>query len=134
MQLICIPSIPQITCIAKNIAGPENGLVSNSIHKAAVGQRLRVAIEALGLTQAAVCRELGESTTKLGNWLRGADYPNEWFIARFCDRYGVTADWIYRGVISGAAEDVAAAIWKAARALEAADQEPDHQAPAGQKK
>lgn len=82
-------------------------------YKVEVGDRLRIAIQALGLSQAEVSRELSVSPSKLGNWLRGANYPDQWFIKRFCDRYGVTTDWIYRGVVSGAASDVAAALWKA---------------------
>jgi transcriptional regulator with XRE-family HTH domain len=88
-------------------------VVKSVAHKVACGRRLRIAIEAKGLSQAQVCRELKESTTKLGNWLRGDNYPEPWFLTRFCDRYGVTTDWIYRGVVSGASESVAAALWKA---------------------
>lgn len=102
--------------------------MGNAIHKSAVGRRLRVAIEALGLSQAAVCREFGESPPKLGNWLRGDNYPDEWFIARFCDRYGITTDWIYRGMVAGVASDVAGAIWKAEQASEAAPGEADRKA------
>lgn len=107
---------PQNICIAKKALTSDHEAMSNAIHRAEVGRRLRVAIEALGLTQVAVCRELGESTTKLGNWLRGDHYPDEWFVARFCDRYGITADWIYRGVVSGVASDVASELWKAEQA------------------
>lgn len=109
---------PQNVCIAEKTARAENPAVSNSIHKAEVGRRLRVAIEAIDVTQAEVCREMGVSPSKLGNWLRGENYPDQWFITRFCDRYGITTDWIYRGVVSGAASGVAARLWKAARASE----------------
>ena len=86
--------------------------MSNAQHQIRVGERLRLAIEAKGLTQVAVCKALGVSTSKLGNWLRGDNYPDPYFIKRFCDRYGVSADWIYRGVVSGMSADVADALWK----------------------
>jgi len=105
----------QKVCIVKPAPIQDNGLMTSLAHKIAVGRRLRIAIEAKGLTQAQVCRELNESTTKLGNWLRGDNYPEPWFVARFCTRYGITTDWIYRGIVSGASEDVAGALWKAAR-------------------
>lgn len=105
----------------------EYGAVKNAVHMAAVGRRLRVAIEALELSQVAVCNELKVSPTKLGNWLRGDNYPDPWFIARFCDRYGITADWIYREVVPGGASAVAGALWRAAQASELAGTVTDHQ-------
>jgi transcriptional regulator with XRE-family HTH domain len=70
-------------------------------HKAHVGRRLRAAIDASDLTQAEVARVLATTPSKLGNWLRGDNYPSAWFVTQFCERYGVTTDWIYRGVVSG---------------------------------
>lgn len=103
--------------------------MSNALHKAEVAARLRVAIEAVAGSQIKVCRELHISPSKLGNWLRGENYPDPWFIKRFCDRYGVTSDWIYRGVASGAASDVAGALWRVAQASEGAELAVDRPAP-----
>ena len=77
------------------------GLCQRSLHKAQVGRRLRAAIEALGITQTEVGRALGVAPSKLGNWLRGDNYPTPWFVKRFCDRYGMTTEWIYRGIVTG---------------------------------
>ena len=103
----------------------DNAGVSSDRYKIEVGARLRMAIEALGLTFAHVARELDESPSKLGNWMRGANFPDPWFVRRFCDRYGVTTDWLYRGQVSGVASGVADALW---RALEASQAEPAAQA------
>jgi transcriptional regulator with XRE-family HTH domain len=92
--------------------------VSNSTHRRQTGSRLGVAIEALGKTQAEVCRTLGVSPSKLGNWIRGDYYPDPYFVAQFCDRYGITADWIYRNQAGAVAGDVGDALWVAARAFE----------------
>lgn len=105
-------------CIARKPAWPENPAMGNTRHKIEVGRRLRIAIEALEISQADVARELSVTPSKLGNWLRGENYPDEWFISRFCDRYGITTDWIYRGVVSESASGRASALWKAARASE----------------
>ena len=69
-------------------------------HKMNVGDRLRTSIEALNLSQAEVARAFGVSPSNLGNWLRGDAYPNPLFVKQFCDRYGVNADYLYRGEVS----------------------------------
>ena len=89
-------------------------------HKRFVGDNLRLAIEAQGLSQAAVARALGISAPKLGNWLRGANYPDEWVMVAFCDRYGVTMDWIYRRRLFGLPGEMQANLAAAAEALSAA--------------
>ena len=106
-----------IVCIAKKMHGAQTPGMTQAIHKAEVGRRLRIAIEALGLSQAEVCRTMNVSPSKMGNWLRGDHYPDEWFIKRFCDRHGITTDWIYRGVVSGVASPVGDALWQAEQAL-----------------
>jgi len=45
---------------------------------------------------------------KLGNWMRGEHYPDPLFLTRFCNAYGITTDWIYRGVVPGVDAGVAA--------------------------
>lgn len=86
--------------------------MSETLHREQVGHRLRAAIEALSITQAAVGNALGVSPSKLGNWLRGVHYPSAWFVKLFCDRYGITTDWIYRGVVSGIDSALADALWQ----------------------
>ena len=70
-------------------------------HKQEVGRRLRTALQALNLKQADLSREFGDSPQKINNWLRGDNYPDEWFLYRFCSRYGVSTDYLYRGVVTG---------------------------------
>jgi transcriptional regulator with XRE-family HTH domain len=92
--------------------------VSETLHKLEVGRRLRAAIEALGLTQAGVASTLNTAPSKLGNWLRGDNYPAAWFVKRFCDRYGITTDWIYRGIVSGIDSDLADKLWRSEQKTE----------------
>lgn len=95
--------------------------MSDAQHKAEVGRRLRSAIETLGLTQTEVARGLAATPSKLGNWLRGDNYPSAWFVTRFCERYGVTTDWIYRGIVAGMDAKLADNLWKSAQAPAMAD-------------
>jgi len=75
--------------------------MSKSDHKKQVGRNLIRAMEALGIQQADLKRLLGVDSPKIGNWLRGDNYPDPYLLTLVCDRYGLTMDWIYRGVIPG---------------------------------
>jgi len=84
-------------------------------HRAEVGRRLGVTIAALGLKQKEMVENfsyLGVTTSKLANWLRGEYYPNEWFLVNFCERYGITTDWLLLGRPNDIRQDVADALWK----------------------
>jgi transcriptional regulator with XRE-family HTH domain len=76
-----------------------------------IGQRLRLAIQTTGRTQKFIADQFDVSPSKLGNWLRGDNYPNQEFVTRFCERYGITTDWIYLGVVSGMPKDLADKLW-----------------------
>lgn len=106
----------QNVCMAGGLHRSDNAGMPANQYKRDVGARLRLAIEALDLSFAEVARELDESPSKLGNWMRGTNFPDPWFVRRFCDRYGLTTDWLYRGQVSGVASDVAAALWRAKEA------------------
>lgn len=88
-----------------------------SLHKMEVGARLRLAIASLGRTPADVSRILGVTQQKLGNWMRGDNYPDETFIVSFCDRFNVSMDWIYRGRVSVVMDGpLVDALWAGAKA------------------
>ena len=97
-------------------------------HKIEVGSRLRMAIEALGLSQTAAGRPFGVTAQKMGNWLRGDHYPDPWFIFNFCARHPITADWIYLGRASGLTGEMGDALFAGASASQAAQLEVEHQA------
>jgi len=135
--------IMQISCtFGKRIPTPEllhlhpsgwvrPSAVNATSHKLLVGDRLRMAIEALGKRPVDVCRIFDVAPSKLGNWMRGEHYPDPWFIVRFCDRFNVTADFFYRGRVSSAMDaPLADALWAKEEAaqraqLERAAQEPE---------
>lgn len=89
-----------------------------SVHKVQVGDRLRVAIEALGVTQIEVARSIGISGSRLHNWIRGVHYPDPLEIVKLAQRWNITADWLLRGEIAGTVSPLADALWKSVSASE----------------
>ena len=87
-----------------------------SLHKVQVGDRLRTAIDSLGVSYAEFARSIGVEANKLGNWMRGDNYPPNLAIVAMGERWNVTADWLLRGVVSGMASPLADALWKSASA------------------
>ena len=94
--------------------------VTNAEHLASVAQNLERAMEALGLTKSELARSMDITLQKLGNWMRGDNYPDPYKLTLFCERFGVTMDFIYRGKISGLQKDVADGLAKAEQASPAA--------------
>jgi transcriptional regulator with XRE-family HTH domain len=99
--------------------------MSEKLYRAEVGRRLRAAIKVLGISQTEIGKDLGASPSKIGNWIRGDHYPSEWFIKEFCDRYGITFEWIYRGIVTGMAKPLADALWSMERSASAQDPAPE---------
>lgn len=67
-----------------------------------VRQRVRDALEALGVSQKAFCEQSGENYTKFNNYLNDSSdnmIPPE-VASKLCDEFGLTLDWIYRGRLS----------------------------------
>jgi transcriptional regulator with XRE-family HTH domain len=90
--------------------------MAGSEHKKEVGDRLLLTIQAVGRTQAEIARAFDVSPSKLGNWIRGENYPDPRFLLAFCERYAVTMDWLYRGRVSSAMDaPLADALWAASQ-------------------
>jgi transcriptional regulator with XRE-family HTH domain len=66
---------------------------------AAVGARLAQTRKALDppMTQADLASFLNVSQGAVGNWESGRSLADIGAMTRFCDRFGVPLDWIYRG-------------------------------------
>lgn len=133
MQYSCMSSrLSFPASLGAAVTGILSGM-SNSAHRRQTGSRLRIAIESLGKTQVEICNAFGVSPPKLGNWLRGDHYPDPYFIARFCNRYNITADWIYRNQAGGVAGALGDALWEAAKAFESVPVAEERPAPAPSK-
>ncbi len=79
----------------------EGQLVAATVHKEQVCTRLKMAREAVGIGQAKLARSYGVAPNKWNQWEKGLHYPAPHIIARFCDDYGFSADWFYRGILAG---------------------------------
>lgn len=79
--------------------------IDASRHKEFVGSQLALARTALGFSQAALARRYGMKGNKLNQWERGLYYPEPWFMKQFCDDYGFTLDWFYRGLKAGVSSE-----------------------------
>lgn len=107
MQDFCMPCQPPSEWRSKNAIGSISAMAPTP-HKTFVGNNLRVAIDALGISQAEFCRRTGIAPNKLSNYLRGDNYPDPIWLVRVCDEFGLTTDWFYRGARAGVAAGVAA--------------------------
>ncbi|NIA67802.1 helix-turn-helix transcriptional regulator [Pelagibius litoralis] len=67
----------------------------------AIAERLRVTRDALGLSQAEMCRGSGIATNTYNQWEKGRGRPELDKAILICDAYGLTLDWIYLGDSSG---------------------------------
>jgi transcriptional regulator with XRE-family HTH domain len=112
-------------CMAGNLHKADYRPMSETLHKTQVGRRLRDAIKVLGISQTEVGKDLGASPSKIGNWIRGDHYPSEWFVKQFCDRYGITTEWIYRGIVTGMAKRLADPLWNMELSASAKDPAPE---------
>ena len=72
-----------------------------SNHKEFVGTQLAIARTSLGFSQAALARKYDMKPNKLNQWERGLYYPEPWFMKQFCDDFGFTMDWFFRGMKAG---------------------------------
>jgi transcriptional regulator with XRE-family HTH domain len=81
--------------------------MNSSDHKQHVGRNLALLLLAIGRPDAEIARSINISSSKLGNWKRGDNYPDPYAATQLCDRYGATMDWIFRGTLYGMPADLA---------------------------
>ena len=67
----------------------------------AVGQRLRTARKALGLSQKELYDSLGVGASTWHNWESGKRLPDPLVMAQLRKVYGVTLDWVFAGETAG---------------------------------
>ena len=101
----------QVSCRALKLSVCHNCGMTEDQYKHGVGRRLRIAAEAVAtkdnISLAEVARRIHISPSRLGNYFRGDHYPNAYHVFLFCQRFGVTADYIYRDSIPGLPADLA---------------------------
>lgn len=73
--------------------------------RADIGKRLRWSREALGISAAELSRLFGYRDNTLSQWETGRNPPNPTKLVLFCDVYGISLDWLYRGSLAGPLPD-----------------------------
>lgn len=76
----------------------------------AIGERLRLTREALGISQAAFAKKARISPSAYNQYEKGRMRPAIDPALALCDHYKLTLDWIYRGDNSGLRADLSDAI------------------------
>ena len=84
-----------------------------------VAERLKIARDALGMTQVKFADLAGVSPQAYNNWERGRQRPDLDQAIALCRAHGVTLDWIYRGTLAGLRYEVHDAAAKALRSNKA---------------
>ena len=84
------------------------GGMDSALEKQHVGERLRLAREALGYTQAAFARLHSLDKTKLSHWERGKNLPSLAFVQTLWRHHRISADWLYLGMRDALPHRVAA--------------------------
>jgi transcriptional regulator with XRE-family HTH domain len=78
--------------------------------KAAIGHRLQLTRQALGLNQTGFCARAGVARTAYTQYESGDKRPSIESANSLCDAYDLTLDWIYRGEMAGLTYELANAI------------------------
>lgn len=84
--------------------------LSDGRSRVAIGERLRLTREALGLQQNEFAERAGLATNTYNQYERGKNTPNLDAAHALCDHHALTLDWIYRGDASGLRYHLAHAI------------------------
>lgn len=72
-----------------------------------VARRLRACRKATGLSIVEIADQMAVTPQRWGQWERAARTPAIDEMSRFCDIYGASLDFIFRGVVSGMTEEFA---------------------------
>jgi transcriptional regulator with XRE-family HTH domain len=75
--------------------------------RACMGKRLQQAREAIGAGRNDFCQQTGVSSKMLSDYETGKNFPDEYFLFRLYERYGVSPHFIYTGQLAGTESIVA---------------------------
>lgn len=63
--------------------------------------RLKLAVEGIGRPKGEIAESIGISQQRLSNWITNQNRPDWFVLAKFCRRYGISADWVLLGDLRG---------------------------------
>lgn len=83
---------------ALSAAGPP---LDAELHRRQIGERLRLAREAIGYRAVDICRLHNVEKTKYSHWERGVHYPDYLFLVSLWRHHKIPTDFILTGDTSG---------------------------------
>jgi transcriptional regulator with XRE-family HTH domain len=89
-----------------------------------IGRRLKATRQALGLRTRDVHRATGIAESTWSQYENGRRFPDLLQILPFAERFGISLDWIYRGIITAVPYEIAQRVLDAQ--LSAPEADPDH--------
>ena len=84
-----------------NIVAAMSDRPSDGTSAVAIGLRLRLTREVLGLTQAEFADRCGIARNTFNQYEQGKNKPQLPLAIEMCERFNLTLDWLYRGDPSG---------------------------------
>ena len=88
-----------------------------TVEKREVGNRLRLAREALGFGLREMGRKYDDDPSKISHWEKGQHFPDLNYVRWLWENHAITADWIYLGRIAGLPHGVAVSLQEVERAF-----------------
>lgn len=76
-------------------------MITPTEHRELIGQHVMMVREAEGLRPRDFCRRLGMTPQALWNIETGRAYPSPLMMIKLCAEFGVTMDFLYRGIKAG---------------------------------
>lgn len=83
-----------------------------SVHRKAVAERLTMVRTIIQPNRVIISELFGVHHTVWQKWEDGRNYPDPEVMARFCDQWGVTMDWLFRGRMEGMREALRALMYE----------------------
>lgn len=94
-----------------------------------LARRLDLAADAIELSRSEIAKVIGVSQPRFSNWTTGQNKPDWFAVAKFCRRFGVSADWILLGDVSGLKHSMVESLERAEEERTAAQREPEPRSP-----
>lgn len=92
-------SLPRMADDATRTPGGKQPRASDIL--SAVGERLRAARWELDPNRTRFAAQFGVKHTTWEKWEKGGAYPDPYVMSKLCQDYGLTMDYLYRGILAG---------------------------------
>jgi transcriptional regulator with XRE-family HTH domain len=84
-----------------NVMATRKPGTSATQHKLEVGTRLKLIIQASGLSVTDWAKKYGRKKQNVTEWVKGRSYPDIEVLIRVCENEALTLDWFFRNIEAG---------------------------------